>query len=232
MLQGPEEAVNWEQRLARGCRLLNISLDEKQIRFFRIYRDLLLEWNPRASLISSADEGRILTRHFLDSLSLLKVLDILPGTQVLDVGSGGGFPGLPVKICRPRIRITLLEPKEKRYYFLRSLVQALELEDVILLRERAKEACSDPGLAGSFDLVLARAVAAPNRSTELCFPLVRPGGLFVYYRGRWLEGEEDRTCQGVSGSNGEVLGMVRVDIQRPGPDRYLLVAQKNRENLT
>ena len=111
MRQGPEEAVSWERRLVRGCQRLNIKLDAAQVRSFRIYRDHLLGWNPRASLISSGDEGRILTRHFLDSLSLLKVLDVLPGARVLDVGSGGGFPGLPVKICRPWIRIALLEPR-------------------------------------------------------------------------------------------------------------------------
>jgi len=226
MHQGPEEAAGWERRLARGCQPLNIKLDEAQVRSFRIYRDHLLDWNPRASLISSGDESRILTRHFLDSLSLLQILDVLPGARLLDVGSGGGFPGLPVKICRPWIRIVLLEPREKRFYFLKSLIQSLGLEEVTVLRERAQEVRSNPDMEEKFDLVLARALAPQSRSVDMCLPFVRPGGLMVLYRGKWHQGEAVLISNEVAKVGGEVLAMIRVSNQEQDPARYLLLTRK------
>ena len=226
MLLEPEEAVSWERKLAQSCRLLGIKLNEKQVRSFRVYRDHLLDWNPRAKLISSKDEIRILNRHFVDSLSLLKVMDVLPGMKVLDVGSGGGFPGLPLKICRPKICVTLLEPKEKRYYFLKSLVRRLGLKGVNLCRRQAQEARRDQDLEERFDLVLARAVSATSRTMNLCFPFVRPGGLFVSYRGQCIGGQADQIAEQAKRAGAEMVGMVRVKIPEEGHARYLLIACK------
>jgi len=142
------------------------------------------------------------------------------------VGSGGGFPGLPVKICRPWIRIVLLEPREKRFYFLKSLIQSLGLEEVTVLRERAQEVRSNPDMEEKFDLVLARALAPQSRSVDMCLPFVRPGGLMVLYRGKWHQGEAVLISNEVAKVGGEVLAMIRVSNQEQDPARYLLLTRK------
>jgi 16S rRNA (guanine527-N7)-methyltransferase len=216
----------WEQQLIQGCQRLGIQLFEEQIRSLRIYRDHLLLWNPRAGLISTGDEPQVLSRHFLDSLSLLWILDLLSGATVLDVGSGGGFPGIPLKICRPEICITLFEPQEKRYYFLKSLVRKLGLNGVSLHRCRAQEAWHDPAMRARFDLVVARAVTGVGNLVGMCFPFLRRGGLFVSYRGKRMAREEVRASQEVSRYGGEFLGVVRVEVPGIAGHRHLLLAYK------
>lgn len=167
-----------------------------------------------------------MTRHFLDSLGLLTLLDLRDGARVLDVGSGGGFPGLPLKICRPGIFLTLLEQKEKRFFFLKSLVKTLGLERVYLCHRRAQEAHQDLSLRERFDLVLARAVAGMEKLICLCFPFVREGGLFVAYKGRRVKAEMAQAFKQIEEVSGELLGMVRIKIPGGSAQRYLVMIQK------
>jgi 16S rRNA (guanine527-N7)-methyltransferase len=209
-----------------GCHQLGIQLTKEQVSSFRIYRHHLKFWNPSTGLISPQDEQKVDSRHFLDSLSLLNVLDLRQGTRVLDVGSGGGFPGLPLKVCRPGIFLTLLEPKEKRFYFLKNMVTALGLERVSLYCQTAQEARRDPSLSGRFDLVLARAVAAMNKLIVLCFPFVRAGGVFVAYKGRKVKEELSRASAQIEQASGELQDVVRVYVPGVPAPRYLVLMKK------
>lgn len=209
-----------------GCLQLGVRLSEDQVRSFRIYKDHIQFWNPRTGLISPRDEDRVQSRHFLDSLSLLTVLDLRDGARVLDVGSGAGFPGLPLKICRPGILLTLLEPKEKRYIFLKSLVRALGLERVALFCRQAQEARRDLALRERFDLVLSRGVASMEKLINLCFPFVRKGGAFVAYKGRRVEEEVARAAVQIEGAGGELQGVFQVNVPGIPQRRYLVLVQK------
>lgn len=180
-------------------------------------------------MISAGDEDKVLSRHFLDSLSLLQVLDLRDGARVLDVGSGGGFPGLPVKICRPGIYLGLLEPRERKIFFLKSLTAALGLERVTFFHRRAQEACQDPGLREGFDLVLARAVANMRELIGICFPFVRKGGLFVAYKGSRVEDEMKQTYQRIEEVGGDVLGVVPVHVPGTSAQRHLVLMRKSSE---
>jgi len=142
------------------------------------------------------------------------------------VGSGGGFPGLPLKICRPKIFLTLLEPKEKRFFFLKNLVTALGLEKISLYCRRAEEACRDSALREGFDLVLARAVASMEQLVSICFPFVRKGGIFVAYKGRLVEEEVAQAFEQIKQAGGELLGVVRVDVPGISERRHLVLTHK------
>lgn len=213
--------------MVRGCFRLGLQLSDSQIRSFRIYWDLLQVWNPSSGLISSRDEHRVVSRHFLDSLSVLKVLDVLKGARVMDVGSGGGFPGVPLKICRPAVYLTLLEPKEKRFFFLKTLVKTLGLKEVTLFCRRADEADHEPTIQEGFDLVLTRAVAGMERLVQICLPFVRRGGLLVAYKSRRVEEELARASRQIKVAGGELMSVIPVKVPGSPELRSLVLIQKS-----
>jgi len=211
----------------RGCLRLGLRLSHSQIRSFRVYGDLLRIWNPSTGLVSPRDEHRVVSRHFLDSLSVLKVFDVLKGARILDVGSGGGFPGLPLKICRPEVSLTLLEQKEKRFFFLKTLIKTLGLKEVTLFCRRAEEAHREPDMHEGFDIVLARAVARMEKLVQICLPFVRTGGIFVAYKSRRAEEELTRASRQIKGASGELLSVVPVEVPGSKGLRSLVLIQKS-----
>jgi 16S rRNA (guanine527-N7)-methyltransferase len=220
------EEEEWERRLTQGCRKLGVHLSPQQIESFRVYRHQLQTWNPSAGLVSRGDEPRLVERHFLDSLALLQVLDF-PGTaRVLDVGTGGGFPGLPLKICRPRIEMTLLEPKEKSWHFLKDLLRALRLEGVSLVRQRAQEAAGGSEFPGRFDCVLVRALAPLDRLVPLCLPFARPGGLLAAYKGPRVREEMDRARGAIQEAGADSAAALQVPVPGLAEPRYVVVVSR------
>ena len=167
--------------LRKGCESIGISLTPGQFQLFKLYHEHLLSWNHRVNLISKQDEKRIVSRHFLDALAVLPVVRSLPGKQLLDLGTGAGFPGLPLRIAEPEIALTLLESKRKKTLFLRSLLALLDLSDVAVLRARAEALAHSPDHRGRYDIVTARAVAPPSLAWKLAKPFLRPNGSFICY---------------------------------------------------
>jgi 16S rRNA (guanine527-N7)-methyltransferase len=197
-----EEKAGWERELVEGCDELGVRLSAQQVQFFVTYGRMIRQWNRLADLVSPGDLSRLISRHFLDSLSLLRVLVPLRGARVLDVGSGGGFPGIPLKICCPGIDLTLLEPREKPWFFLRDVVTSLALGSVSLIRERAERIPGQKDDPGRFDLVLARALAPLDRLVKICLPLVRPGGVLVAYKGRRVPQEVAAAAESIRKAGG------------------------------
>jgi len=151
---------------------------------FQTYLEILLRENAKHNLTAITDPEEIRQKHFADSLALLDdaPCPVPQGASLLDVGSGGGFPGVPLKIARPDIKLTLLEATGKKADFLRMLTRELGIAAVIL-KARAEQAAHDPTYRERFDVVTARAVAALPLLCELCLPFVRVGGVFVAYKG-------------------------------------------------
>ena len=145
---------------------------------FLRYRQELLDWNTRFNLTAITDPQEVLLKHFLDSLSLLTVYD-KSHTRLLDIGSGAGFPGLPLKIARPQWQVTLLEATGKKVAFLRHIVATLQLEHVEVIQGRAEELARQDHYRASFDLVTARAVAALPTLLEYCAPYCCVGGCII-----------------------------------------------------
>jgi 16S rRNA (guanine527-N7)-methyltransferase len=220
-----KEPTDWKRELVEGCHELGLDLTDGQIGSFETYRRMIRQWNRLADLVSPGDLNRLVSRHFLDALSLLRVVMPLPRARVLDVGSGGGFPGLPVKICCPGIDLTLLEPREKPLFFLRDVVTALSLEEVLLVRERAQDLHRDRRPAEGYDVVLARALAPLERLVRICFPLVRPDGLLVAYKGSRAPEEMLRAREAIQGVDGQ---SVAVPVRVPGlsDGRFLIFLQR------
>jgi 16S rRNA (guanine527-N7)-methyltransferase len=145
---------------------------------FLCYRQELLDWNTRINLTAITDPEEVLVKHFLDALSLLTVHD-KPELRLLDIGSGAGFPGLPLKIVRPQWHVTLLEATNKKVLFLRHMVETLQLNDVQAIHGRAEELVHERRYRASFDVVTARAVASLSTLLEYCAPYCRVGGYII-----------------------------------------------------
>ena len=174
------------RRLREEAAQLGIDLSDPQLRLFRRYYEELVRWRSRVNLTAVTDVEGVRSRHFRDSLSVALAFPgpVGEGARLLDVGSGAGFPGLPLKIAFPRLRTTLIEATAKKTAFLGHLVDALGLTGVEVLTGRAETLGREDGLREAFDLVAARAVAGLPALAELTLPFCRLGGL-----GRRAEGE-------------------------------------------
>lgn len=149
---------------------------------FNIYADFLIEYNEKVNLTAITDPMEILCKHFIDSACLLKYVDISNNSSLIDVGTGAGFPSVPLKILRPDIRLTLLDSLNKRIDFLKQLCDKLEI-DAEFIHGRAEDISKMPEYREKFDYSCARAVANISKLSELCIPFVKVGGSFISMKG-------------------------------------------------
>lgn len=184
------------QQLVDGARALRIDLSPAHLAAFRTYYDELILWNERVNLTSITEFPEVQIQHFLDSLAGLLILEPkwAPGLCLIDIGTGAGFPGVPLKMVRPEIRLALLESTRKKAAFLRHLVSVLSLEGTEVLEGRAEEIGRRSESREAYDAAVSRAVAELRVLLELAVPLLRVGGLFVAYKGKDI-GEELRMAE-------------------------------------
>lgn len=156
---------------------------------FDQYRHLLKEWNEKMNLTAILDDEGIESKHFMDSLTLFETGRIHNGAKVLDIGTGAGFPGVPMKIYAPDLDITLMDSLNKRITFLDMLIESLELTSIQAIHGRAEEMSRKPEHRDHYDVVVSRAVAPLNTLCEYCLPFVRQGGVFIAMKGP--QGEDE-----------------------------------------
>jgi 16S rRNA (guanine527-N7)-methyltransferase len=175
---------------SRICSSFGIDLSEEMVDKFKDYTTLLLEWNQRMHLVSRRDaEPYRILRHFVDSLCIFKAVAIPKGANLLDLGSGAGFPGVPIKIVRDDIRLTLVESIRKKTLFLRKLSDSLGFEKVVIVNRRAEELAEGPGFRGKFNLVTAKALGGLKETVESSVPLLVAGGVLTAYKGSKAKAE-------------------------------------------
>ena len=170
------------QELIEQARHYGIELTTEMSGKFLIYQEMLKTWNERINLTAITQPEEIMEKHFLDSLALLNAWEIPRGARVIDVGTGAGFPGIPLKIARPDIELALLDALQKRTVFLSELSAALGQRNEIF-HARAEQAAHEPALRERFHVATARAVAGLPLLCELCIPFVEAGGLFLAPKG-------------------------------------------------
>ncbi len=200
-------------------------LTEGQLAAFQIYADELELWNARSNLTAITGLEAVQVKHFLDSLTCLQAMPVQTGLAVIDVGSGAGFPGLPFKIVRPDIRLTLLESVGKKAEFLRHMAARLGLPDVAVVQGRAEDHAQNASYRETYDVVVARAVAELRVLAELTLPLCRVGGIVIAQKRAGIDGEIASAAQAISTLGGALRASIR--IQLPGVDpRQLIVLDK------
>lgn len=166
-----------------------LGLSQVQAEQFAMYHAELISWNVRANLISKRDQERILERHFIESALLSQLRDFKQPCKVLDLGTGGGFPGVPLKIMAPQLELTLVDSKLKKTMFLKELVEKLALETTMVVCDRAENMAHMNRFRNQFDIVVSRAVAGLPKLLDCGLPLIKPGGLLLAIKGSGVRQE-------------------------------------------
>lgn len=205
--------------------MLNIHLSKDQLEQFDMFYELLTETNKVMNLTAITDFDEVIGKHFLDSVALFKAVDLKKELSLMDVGTGAGFPGIPLKIMRPDLKLTLLDSLNKRLNFLKAVCTELGLESTLVHR-RAEEAGLDKTMRESFDVAVARAVAPLNVLCEYCIPLIKMKGIFFAMKGPAVQEELNGSSYAIELLGGEetVLPFLLPD----GEERTLIKIQKKR----
>jgi len=222
------------EALINGARaLLNLELTPAQVSAFQLYSDELRAWNEKFNLTAITQPQDIQIKHFLDSLSVLKVMDAGrrlvdggPAWRVIDVGTGAGFPGVPLKIVCPAVQLTLVEATGKKAAFCEHLVQALKLSTVTVVNARAEEVGRRPEHRERYDWALARAVAEMPTLAEYLLPLVKRGGRALAQKGKDAPAETYGASRAIQKLGGELEQILEVELPGVAEPRYLVVLKK------
>ncbi len=218
------------EKLIEGTRKLGIELNASMVEQFELYYQVLIEWNKKFNLTAITDYQEVQIKHFLDSLTVTIALTkqelTKPGLSIMDIGTGAGFPGIPLKIMLPQSRLVLLEATTKKVTFVRYAAQRLELENVEIVAGRAEEAAHLPLYRQQFDLVVSRAVASLSSLVELALPFCQTGGKFVAQKKGEGKQEIDRAIKAIDVLGGRLSRVKELEVEDLSDGRYLVIIDK------
>lgn len=213
----------------KGLEALEIELSDGQIRQFLRYYELLTEWNKVMNLTAITEYEEVVLRHFLDSLASVKVWDFKNTDTVIDVGCGAGFPGIPLKIAFPNIRLVLLDSLNKRIKFLNQVVDELGLSQVKTIHGRAEDFARQKEYREQFDLCVSRAVANLSTLSEYCLPYVKVNGSFVAYKSGKIEEEVSAAEKAVKLLGGSLSKLVKFRLPDTDLERSFVMVKKEKQ---
>jgi 16S rRNA (guanine527-N7)-methyltransferase len=197
----------WRHTLSEGAAKVGVSLGKAELDLFALYHRELLLWNRRINLVSEKASKEIVVHHFVDSLTPAPWIE-RPDGLLIDLGSGGGFPGIPLRIALPRLHLTLVESSRKKTSFLAHIIRTLRLDNVTIIRERVEALIGEPACAGSFDTVLSRAAFKLPALLRMASFFLKPGGLLIALKGPEPQ-EEMSEAETVLNATGMILAACR-----------------------
>jgi len=217
------------EKLIAGAGKLGIKLNSKQLNQFELYYQELIEWNRKFNLTAITDYQEVQVKHFLDSLTVILALREEaenPDFNIIDIGTGAGFPGAPLKILLNKPRLVLIEPRAKKTAFLHRVTQKLELDNVEIIHGRAEEIAHLPLYRQQFALVVSRAVASLPTLVELALPFCQIGGKFVAQKKGEISQEIIKTNKAISILGGELDEIKKLELEELSDERYLVIIDK------
>ncbi len=214
--------------LEDGCQAFGVTLTDKQIEQFEKYYELLVEWNKVMNLTGITEFDEVMQKHFVDSVAAAKYAEMEKVNSLIDVGTGAGFPGIPLKIVYPHIQVTLLDSLNKRIKFLEEVVDNLGLTGIETVHGRAEDAAKKAEYREQFDLSVSRAVANLASLTEYCLPFVKVGGKFVSYKSVSVDEEITQSKKAVYVLGGEIGKVEKFNLPESDMERSLVIIEKKR----
>lgn len=212
--------------LEEGCRELGITLDEIQKKQFTDFYEYLVEKNKVMNLTGITEFQEVLIKHFLDSLACVKAVDMSRIKRIMDIGTGAGFPGVPLKIAFPHLEACLLDSLKKRVNFLEETFQMLKLENIAAIHGRAEEYAKNKQYRETYDLCVSRAVSNLATLSEYCLPYVKTGGYFISYKSGTVQEEVEQAQKAVKILGGKIQDVVYFQLPDSEIQRSLVVIEK------
>lgn len=214
----------WKKLFKNQCNDLKIDINNNQIEQFFLYMELLQKWNENINLTAITEPKEILQKHFIDSLTILPYIN--KEESVIDVGTGAGFPGIPIKIVKGSIKVTLLDALNKRLNFLQEVINNLSLSNIQTIHARAEESGKNSNLREQFDIAVSRAVAPLNVLSEYLMPLIKEGGKCICMKGNNIEEELANSENAIQILGGKIDIIDEFYLPRSDIKRSIIVIEK------
>lgn len=208
---------------------LNIDVTDQMIAQFDKYYELLVEWNKVMNLTGITDYDEVNSKHFVDSLSIVKAINMSQINSVIDIGTGAGFPGIPIKIAFPDIKVTLLDSLNKRIKFLNTVIDELKLKNITAVHGRAEDFARQIEYREQYDLCVSRAVANLATLSEYCLPYTKVGGYFIPYKSGEIDKELLESRNAVKILGGNIQNVIKFELPETEIKRSLLVIEKEKQ---
>lgn len=224
--------MNSINTLLDGIVDLNMELSQEQQNQFIKYKRLLKEWNEKINITAITDDVEIDIKHFLDSLTPIATKLFDGRKKIIDIGTGGGFPGLPLKIFNKELQVTLLDSLNKRVTFLNEVIKELGLNNIEAIHGRAEELGRTEIYREQYDICVSRAVASLNTLSEYCMPFVKVGGYFISMKGEDVENELKESEKGIETLGGRIIKKQLVKVPKSDIIHSLIIIEKIKETPT
>ncbi|MCR1934953.1 16S rRNA (guanine(527)-N(7))-methyltransferase RsmG [Clostridium tepidum] len=215
--------------LQTSCNDVNLDFNDKKYNQFIKYKNLIQEWNKKINLTAIVEDEEIIKKHFIDCIKIFKASPIKEAKSLIDIGTGAGFPGIPIKILRDDIKITLLDSLQKRINFLNIVIGDLKLQDIQCLHGRAEDYAQETEHRQNYDIAVSRAVANLAVLSEFCIPFVKKGGYFVAMKGPSVEDEITVAKKSIEILGGKIEDIIKIDIEDTDLKHNLVIIKKVKE---
>lgn len=217
-----------ENLLVKGLSELGLTITEEQIEKFDKYYEMLIETNKVMNLTSITEYDEVIIKHFIDSLLVVNIFDINQSKKMIDVGTGAGFPGIPIKIMFPNLQITLLDSLNKRLKFLNNVIDELGLKNITTVHGRAEDIAHMDEYREKFSLCVSRAVANLSTLSEYCIPFINESGMFISYKSEFSEEETDNAKKAIKVLGGKIEDTYIEELPHSDINRSFVVIKKER----
>lgn len=226
--------MNSDDFLVNEFNNIGINLNEYQIGQFNCLYDLLIEWNKVMNLTSIVDKNEVIIKHFIDSVSLILYKEFDLNNKInkqeivsmIDIGTGAGFPGIPLKIIFPDLKVTLLDSLNKRVKYLNTVINELHLNNIVAVHGRAEDFAKKDEYREKYDLCVSRAVSNLSTLSEYCLPYVKPGKFFIPYKSQKLDDELKKSYKCINIMGGKVIGKYRFNLANTDNERSFVLIKK------
>lgn len=219
----------YDSYLVNLCDMFHVKLSNGQVDQFNRYYELLVKKNEVMNLTAITDYHEVCLKHFADSISLSQYYDMSSVDSLIDVGTGAGFPGIPLKILFPYLNVTLLDSLNKRLLFLEDVIDELDLDNIKTVHSRAEEAGRMKNLREHYDLCVSRAVANLSTLSEYCLPLVKVGGIFISYKAGEVEDEINSAKHAIKKLGGKIKSVEEFSLPDSDISRSFVIIEKVNE---